>query len=402
MDILAHSWLIAVKDLKIFARDRLAVGFALLFPILFIALFSMMYSGESEDTLLEINLVTQEAGGGISGQVIAALSQVEGLNVVRLDYDTARQGVESGQLSGFLAFPADFTQRIMAGEPAELKVVARSSAINTRAALAGLGRALASEIGADSAAARAIVDLMVQSGQASPALVDNILRDFYAARAGAQLTDSAIGLRIEQVGPIPSVKAGNWTVPGYLVMFVFFVAALGAETIVRERDNQTLERLLASSVRRESILGGKFLVAALKGSIQVVVLWGVGALAFGVDLGKAPLAVLLVSFLTVIMASAFAVMLAAVVKTQRSAGSAAVLASLILAPLGGCWWPLFIMPDWMQFLARVTPHAWAMSGFNKLLLFGATLGDVLPEMLVLLAFAIGFGAVAVWRFRARL
>lgn len=402
MDALAHSWFIAVKDLKIFVRDRLAVGFALLFPILFIALFSMMYSGQSEDTLLEINLVTQEADGGISGRVIDALSQVEGLNVVRLDYEAARQGVEDGRLSGFLAFPADFTQRIMAGEQAELKVVARSSAIDTRAALSGLASSLAGEIGSDSAAARAIVELMVQSGQVDPALIDGILSDFYAARAAAQLTGSAIGLRFEQVGPIPSVRAGNWTVPGYLVMFVFFVAALGAETIVRERDNQTLERLLASSVRRESILGGKFLVAALKGGIQVVVLWGVGALAFGVELGKAPLAVLLVSFLTVIMASAFAVMLAAVVKTPRSAGSAAVLASLVLAPLGGCWWPLFIMPDWMQFLARVTPHAWAMSGFNKLLLFGATLGDVLLELLVLLAFAAGFGAIAVWRFRARL
>lgn len=401
MEALRHSWLIALKDLRIFAKDRLAMGFALLFPILFVALFSMLYTGDAQDELLELNLATREAEGGISGQVIEALSQVEGMKVAVVDYESARQKVDSGQLNGFLAFPADFTQRIMAGEQAELEVVARSSAINTRAALSGLGRALAGEIGSDSAAARAIVELMVQNGQADPALIDNVLRDFYAARAGAQPTDSAVGLRIEQVGPIPSVKAGNWTVPGYLVMFVFFVAALGAETIVRERDNQTLERLLASSVSRESILGGKFLAAALKGGVQVVVLWGIGALAFGVELGKAPLAVLLVSFLTVVMASAFAVMLAAVVKTPRSAGSAAVLASLVLAPLGGCWWPLFVMPDWMQFLARVTPHAWAVSGFNKLLMFGATLGDVLLEMVVLIAFAVGFGAVAVWRFRAR-
>jgi ABC-2 type transport system permease protein len=99
------------------------------------------------------------------------------------------------------------------------------------------------------------------------------------------------------------------------------------------------------------------------------------------------------------MSSAFGIMLATLVKTQRSAGSIAVLAALVLAPLGGCWWPLFILPRWMQALAKITPHGWATTGFNKLMLFGADFGAVVPEMLALVGFAVIFGIIAIWRFR---
>jgi len=101
----------------------------------------------------------------------------------------------------------------------------------------------------------------------------------------------------------------------------------------------------------------------------------------------------------VIASAAFAIMLATLVKTQRSAGSIAVLASLVLAPLGGCWWPLFILPQWMQALAKITPHGWATTGFNKLMLFGADFSAVVPEMLALVGFAVLFSIIAVWRFR---
>jgi ABC-2 type transport system permease protein len=182
-------------------------------------------------------------------------------------------------------------------------------------------------------------------------------------------------------------------------MFVFFTAALSAERIVRERQNNTLERLLASSVRRESILGGIFTGTAAKGLIQIAIFWVVGILVFNIDIGLSPAAVIILSILMIIMSSAFGIMLATLVKTERSAGSIAVLTSLVLAPLGGCWWPLFILPKWMQALAKITPHGWANTGFNKLMLFGADFGAVVPEMLVLVGFAVVFGIIAVWRFR---
>jgi ABC-2 type transport system permease protein len=210
---------------------------------------------------------------------------------------------------------------------------------------------------------------------------------------------SLIEFGVEKVGEVEAEEPSNFVIPGYLVMFVFFTAALSAENIVRERQRHTLERLLAGSVRRESILGGIFTGTAAKGLIQIAIFWVVGILVFNLDLGLSPAGVILLSILMVIVSSAFGLMLATLAKTERSASSIAVLTSLVLAPLGGCWWPLFITPNWMQFIAKITPHGWATTGFNKLLVFGADFSTVFTEMLVLVGFATIFGIIAVLRFR---
>jgi ABC-2 type transport system permease protein len=160
-----------------------------------------------------------------------------------------------------------------------------------------------------------------------------------------------------------------------------------------------MERLLASSVKKESILGGIYLSTTIRGLIQIIIFWGLGILIFKVDMGLAPAAVIILSVLMVVMSSAFALMLATLARTLRSAASLAVITSLLLAPLGGCWWPSFLYPDWLQTASKITPHAWATEGFNKLMLFGASFGDVVPSMAALLVFTVIFGVIAIWQFR---
>ena len=411
MRSLSHIWFIMLKDLKLFSRDRMALAFFILFPFMFIVLFNFLLADVgSEDERLALHVVTQEAQGGLSYQILGAM---ETGNVSELepgdpeiiwdrDYQEARQAVEDGELDGFVAFPDNFSESIFSGEGTEIEVVADADAIYTGAALNGLARSIATRIGSTQVAARAAVELMIGQGLLDPwdqVAIDEVIQGIISGQEAVATEEPFIGFETQKVGEVEPENAANFVIPGYLVMFVFFAAALGAEVIVRERQNHTLERLLASSVRRESILGGVFAGSAAKGLIQIAIFWVVGILAFNVDLGLSPAAVIILSILMVIMSSAFAIMLAAVVRTQRSAGSLAVLVALVLAPLGGCWWPLFVTPTWMQFLAKFTPHGWANTGFNKLMLFGAEFGDVVPEMLALVGFAVVFAVIGIWRFR---
>ncbi|MGH2541891.1 MAG: ABC transporter permease, partial [Ardenticatenaceae bacterium] len=286
---------------------------------------------------------------------------------------------------------ADFTANLLSGGPISLEVVSQNAAPNTRAALAGFARGVASRLSDAQTAIRAIIELNLRDGRGVPEIDPQTLGLFGA--------DQLIIFETEQVGDIEPFNASNFTLPGYLTMFVFFAAAMAAESIARERETQTLERLMSNGVRRESIILGKYLSAAYRGLLQLAVLWIVGIFAFRIDLGAAPVAVILVSVFMVIASSGFGIMLASFVKTQRSAASAGVLTSLILAPIGGCWWPLFITPDWMQSLARLTPHCWANTAFNNLMLFGAEFDDVLANMAALIAFAVAFIAIALLRFR---
>ena len=413
MKQLSYIWLIALKDLKIFVKDRAAVFFFVIFPFMFIVLFNFLNVGVAEDERLEFHVVTLEAEGGLSHQIIGAMettdeSQLrpgEPLIVWDKDYNEVYRAVEDGELAGFIAFPADFTEGIMTGEGTQLEVFADAGAVNDRAALHGFAGAIASQLGTHNVILSSSVALLIEGGlipadeESINQAVQQIMGDIFAAQGAAGAEASYIGFTIEKVGEVEEENPANYVIPGYLVMFVFFAAAVAAETIVRERQNHTLERLLASTVNRASILGGVFTGTLIRGMIQIIIFWVVGLLVFKIDLGLAPAAVIILSVLMVIMSSAFAVMLATLARTQRSAGSLAVVTALVLAPLGGCWWPLFILPKWLQALAKISPHAWANTGFNKLMLFGADFGAVVPEMIALLAFAVVFGVIAVWRFR---
>ncbi len=318
------------------------------------------------------------------------------------DYDKARQKVEDKELDGFLAFPEDFTEGLMMGYGTNLEVVADAKAVNTKAALFGFAQAIASRIGSEKVVSNTIMGLLVEQEMTTSGNLANIgqmIQQLFTSERETGAKESLLIFKTEKVGEVEPFNPNDYVVPGYLVMFVFMAAALSAVNIVRERENYTLERLLASSVRRESILGGIFAGTVAKGLIQILIFWAAGIFILHVDLGFSPAAVVILSMLMVIVSSAFGVMLATFVKTERSADSIAVLTSLTLAPLGGCWWPLFITPKWLQNLAKITPHGWATTGFNKLLLFGASFNDVTTEMLALLGFAAVFGVIAIWRFR---
>jgi ABC-2 type transport system permease protein len=409
MKNLKHIWFIALKNLKIFVSDRTSLFFFIIFPFIFIVMFSFILKDAfNQDARLELHLATQETSG-LSTQILGVM-ETKGVNALApgqtviiwdKDYNADKKAVVDGKLSGFLAFPADFTQAVSSGTKTDLEIYADAGATSLRAALNGLANAITSRFVTDTVIIHATAQLMSESGASSAEInaeIGKITAQLFAGgTAGAE--EPFLALVTENVGQVKATNPANYVIPGYLVMFVFFAAAVSATDIVDERDRHTLERILATSATKEAILGGTYLGAVIRGLIQIAIFWVVGILAFKVDLGLSPGAVILLSLLMVVMSAAFSVMLATLAKTRRSASSLAVITSLLLAPLGGCWWPLFLYPPWLQTVAKISPHAWATEGFNKLMLFGANFGDAWTSMVALVVFTVIFGGIAVWRFR---
>ncbi len=395
--VLRQAVLIAGKDTRIFFKDRFAMAFAFLFPFIFIVGWSAALSGQGpSDEPLEITLVTRE-DTGISLIVIEELANGENSGVNTLTHDEALAALRNGEIDGFVAFPADFTQSIFSGESTSLEVVVGDDNPEAEAMLAGFAQEVAGRFTETQIAAQAAAALAGESAgesQQQPAAQ----QDRAADETGGDVAPAVV-LEFETAGDVVPFQPSNFTLPAYLTMFVFFSAALSAEAIARERQNQTLERLMSNGTRRESIVLGKFIGTAYRAAAQLVVMWLAGVLIFDIYLGIAPAAVIAISVLMALASAAFGVLLASFVRSVQAAGSAGVLTSLVLAPIGGCWWPLFIAPQWMQALAKLTPHGWANVGFNKLMLFGAEAGEVAQELGALAAFGAAFLAIALWRFR---
>lgn len=384
--------ILARKDTKVLFKDRFAVAFSFLFPFLFVIGFTLALGGQGpSDDPVEFVVATLETGG-VSNELLNAFAVADEGPVVVMTYDEALRAVEDDEIDGYVVFTADFTDRLINGNPTSLEVVSTGEDPGHELALVGFANTLAKPFNEIHVVAGAV-------SEATGTEFSLIARTAFATGLFDQASPGTVEVEIEQVGDVQPWNASNFTLPGYLTMFVFFAAALSAEGIARERRNQTLERLISNGVRRESIIIGKFIGTAFLGLLQIAVIWGVGIFAFGIDFGASPLAVMSISVLMVIASSSFGVLIASFIRESRSASMAGVLASLTLAPIGGCWWPLFITPDWMQTLAKITPHGWANIGFNKLMLYGAEFGDVAAEMLALAIFAVLFATVALMRFR---
>ena len=386
--IARQAMLLAWKDTRIFFRDRAALAFAFLLPFVFVIGFTLALRGVGpENEALQFIMATDDVDFGLSYTAFHPIIEASEGSIEGMHLGEAQDALEAGEIDGFVLFPPDFTPRLMEGQATLEVIVGDGLPLAKEAALRGFAQEIASRF----SEGRATVNVVAALGHPEKAgeVTRELMRD----------TSPAIGLQVEQVGEIAPFNASNFTLPGYLTMFVFFTAAMGAEALARERQTQTLERMMSNGARRESLIMGKFLAGGIIGVTQVAVMWIVGALAFGVDLGASPVAVVLMSLLMVVASAAFGVMLASFVSNVRTASAAGVLTSLVLAPIGGSWWPLFITPPFMQSLARLTPHGWANGGLNKLMLFGAEFTDVGPEMLALVVFAAVFLAIALWRFR---
>lgn len=189
------------------------------------------------------------------------------------------------------------------------------------------------------------------------------------------------------------------TSAGQLVTWVF-IPLLGISSLFAyERQQGTLRRLLTTPTTRATFLLGTISGQVLASLVQMLLLVTVGALALNVQWGRDPvaLAVMLVTF--ALAAAALGTTLGTFVKSEGQATGISVLLGMVMALMGGCWYPLELFPEAVGNIVKILPTTWAMQGLLALALRGGGLTDILPAAGVLLGFAVIFFTIGIWRFR---
>ena len=172
------------------------------------------------------------------------------------------------------------------------------------------------------------------------------------------------------------------SVPGMGSMYVMFTVLGGMAVLFRERKQWTLQRLAALPISTSQILGGKILTYFTLGMIQYLIVFSVGTFV-GLSFGDKPWLLLLIMVAFVLCITALAFAIAPHIKSEGHASGISNLLALSLAPLGGAWWPLEIVPNFMKTIGHLSPIAWAMDGFHDIMWFNGGLMDIMPEVGVL-------------------
>jgi ABC-2 type transport system permease protein len=196
-------------------------------------------------------------------------------------------------------------------------------------------------------------------------------------------------------------------VPGMTVLFIFLTAQVTARSIYDERKTGSFRRLLAAPLGRWQILIGKLLPNVVIVVLQVVFVFAAGMYLLpllgldALDLGNDLLALALLIMAAALCCAALGALIAAFARTEAQIGGISAVVLWVMAFLGGCFIPLFLVNESMATIGQVTPHFWAVTGFYDLMTRGLGLSAITDSLLALVVFAAVFFTIGARRFEWR-
>jgi ABC-2 type transport system permease protein len=187
-------------------------------------------------------------------------------------------------------------------------------------------------------------------------------------------------------------------VGGYAIMFLLFAVSGSATTLFEEKNSGVFQRLLSCPVRPAHILCARFIFGVILGLVQITVLFCAGRVFFGLDIFHHLGGLLAVSLAAAAACAAFGMLIAAISPSAAAASGIATFVVISMSAVGGAWFPVSIMPAYIQHVSKMTIVYWSVEGFADVLWEGRTLLEVLPKVGILAGIATGVMLVAVTCF----
>jgi ABC-2 type transport system permease protein len=393
--ILAIAW----KDILNRFADKSELLFFVILPVVFTLAISATGGGQSENKISL--LVVDQDNSSFSTELVAELKKSESVDVKAASLEEAQTQFEDKKAPIWLTIPAGFERSILSGMegPLEIHKLPRNSDADAvergtiYSAVSTVNRVL-------SVAKNSLAEAELIRPFAS---IEERQAYFAASLTAAQQAFQAAPQRLSYTRP-PEAKQTSFSMAsqastGQLVTWVF-IPLLGLSALfIWERESHTLQRLITTPTSKATFILGTVTGQVVVAIAQMIILVGFGVYVLKLDWGNSisGLAVMLICF--ALAAAALGTALGTFIKTSAQAGNLSIALGMVMSLLGGAWIPGEIFPQAIRTAMKVLPTAWAMQGFNDLVIRGKGLVDILPSAGVLIGFAVVFFAIGVLRFR---
>ena len=425
-------WEITKKDLKLLVRDRRTAALLLVLPLVFITIIGLttgkLLGWKRSNQMLRIGFVDDVDYLSIQTEYddpkLDAAERTRAKNLVRKIVN----GLQEGQ--GVEVFPADnreMLQRMLDGQAEEEVNVGlvfgpdfyqKASELTASDVLSPSSGKLKGGLNS--------LDIQLLSDRPESSTSTVIERLVYSESLGniAQMVickSGALAQRIrstcdeleaegyrppidllpvnEESGPADG-RLYDELVPGWTVMFVFFLVNIMARSFIHERDLGTLNRLRIAPVPPTGVILGKTVPFFIVSIVQTTLLFLAGRVLFGMSWGVEPWLLIPVILATSMAATTLGLMVATLVKTDSQVSAYANFVVIVMAGISGCFLPRDWLPDLMKTISLATPHAWALMAYREIL---TTDHPLLEEVFKCCGVLVGFSAVyflfGAWRFR---
>ncbi|MCP4048416.1 MAG: ABC transporter permease [Gammaproteobacteria bacterium] len=384
MSYLKAVFLLAANDLKLALKDRSTILWLFIMPAVFFYFIGTVTQGGVGFTDASASLVVENHDGGFLSKHLETRLEENLFTIVRRQDIPPVEENEEPKKYRTLTIPADFTAKLTSQEQVSI-------------AYKGLRRGFGNDYDffrVQKAAYSVLGDLIV---------VKSSGEDITPAKL-AQAVDEIrpVQLEVTPAGRQMQIPSGfEQAIPGTLVMFTLLVLLTsGAAMLVDDREKQLLRRLASAPLTRGQVVMGKWAGRMALATVQIAVAIGVSFTPlFDMDWGHSLPMVVVILLAWGALCTSLALLLGSLARTDSQAANLGVFATMTLAALGGCWWPIEVAPDWMQQLQMFIPTGWTMDALHKLISFGMPWQSTLPHMAILITTSILVGWAASRRFR---
>ncbi|HET7169148.1 MAG TPA: ABC transporter permease [Candidatus Limnocylindrales bacterium] len=356
---------LTVANIKSYVRDRAALFWTLAFPLIFIFMFGFIFQGGG-DSDIKLGWVDQD-GSPASSQLRAAFDGSGTVALTDAAQDDALAKMRAGDLDTVVVVPAGYGASVAAG---------------------------ASGSGGTPASVAVYTDPSRQ----------NLTASVYQA-VGSVLGVVNLGGRPPIVVPEPrTIQTENlnfisYFVPSMLGLSVMQVGIFAAIPLVADREKLILKRLAATPLRRWQLVGSNVLMRLLIALVQSVIIVGVGATAFGVQISGSILLSVLFVVLGAMAFLALGYVVASFAGTEDSANGMTSVIQFPMMFLSGTFFPIDQMPDALQGVARIIPLTYLSDALRQVMVGGAPFAPLWLCAVVLLAWLAVCFLIAARKFR---
>ena len=395
------AWDITLKDLKLLTQDKRALVLLLVLPLMFISIVGMstgqLLTGDDNTERFKI-VVVDQSQSDTSKELVAELSQRPELMLTNVDtHDDAQNAIRAGEASLILMIGPKFAELVD-----DVRV---SDIFNSKEGLTATGPSaldLTFETKPSSAGIGRLLEGVMFS-QVIRFVAPIAARKNPVTRAWVRARDLEEEASTETIPAKTSVRSNSvylWVVPGFTVMFAFFLISIMARSFIIERDQGTLRRLLMAPIGSLPVLVGKVMPFYLTSILQCSMLFLCGRLLFGMPWGAQPGYLIPVILCTSAAATSLGLLLSTLVRSDQQVSSYGTTLILVLSSISGCFFPRELFPKMMKNVSLFTPHAWSLKAFDAVL----TQPNVDPLLIasccgMLLIFAFTFFTCGWIRFR---
>lgn len=392
---------IAVKDVKIVARDYKALALIIAMPLVLVmilgAALGPMFSRQDRVNPFHVAVVDLDRGQVsslfmevINSDQVAALLKVR----VAASEDEARELVRKRNVTCAIVIPegasdvsglsaSQFTVLGDPGEPIRGQIV-RS-----------IVSSFAEQYSVVVAGASSVVEEVMRASGPFPGAAEFAEGVVHSL---ADVTTGAAGLFTKSEQGAEWITSLQYYTASMTVMFVMFGAMLGVKSILEEKQAGTMGRLFTTKATSREVMVGKTLATFAISFLQILVLVLFTRYVYKVSWGPSMLDAIAVSAVVAFAATGFAMLLAALSKTEKMADAVENIGVQVMAFLGGCQYPIYAFPKAMHTISKFTLTRWSLDSYLAIM-DGQGLAGVATPLGVLAAMGLGFLAIGIWRLR---